>query len=160
MILGMSTATFTLVHVILSLVGIVTGLVAIFGFITQHIWTSWNRIFLATTILTSVTGFLFPYGGVTPGIIIGVVSLVVLALAVAALTKRWVRTYLAAASLAEFLNLLVLIVQSFQKVPFLHAYAPKGSEPVVAITQGAALLLIIGMAIAAIRKSAVLVHSA
>lgn len=69
------------------------------------------------------------------------------------------RTYVVAASLAEFLNALVLIVQSFQKVPFLHAYAPKGSEPVVAITQGVALLVFIGMAVAAIRKSAVLAHS-
>lgn len=158
MILGMSTTTFTLVHVILSLIGIVTGLVAIFGFMTGQIWVSWNRIFLATTILTSVTGFLFPYAGVTPGIVVGVISLVVLALAMVAFTKRWLRTYLVAASLAEFLNVLVLIVQSFQKVPFLHAYAPKGSEPVVGITQGVALLVFIGMAVAAIRRSAVLPH--
>jgi hypothetical protein len=154
MILGMSTSTFTLVHVILSLIGIVTGLVVMFGFWSARIFTFWNRIFLVTTIATSATGFLFPFGGITPGIVVGIVSLVVLALAIVALRRGWMKTYVITASLAEFLNVLVLIVQSFQKVPALHAYAPTGSEPVVKISQLVVLLLFIAVTVIAVRRQA------
>ena len=143
---------FTLVHVILSLVGIAAGLVVMFGFLTARIFPLWNRIFLATTIATSATGFLFPFGGITPGIVIGVVSLVVLALAIVALRKGWTRTYMITAAIAEFFNVLVLIVQSFQKVPALHVYAPTGKEPVVGVCQLIVLLVFITVTVIAVRK--------
>src|SRR5580658_7643198 len=126
---------FTLTHVVISLIGIGSGLIVIFGFLAGMRFRAWNTTFLAGTITTSVTGFLFPFKGVTPGIIIGIVSLVVLALALMSLRKGWTKPFITSVSAAEFLNVLVLIVQVFEKVPALHRYAPKGNEPIVAATQ-------------------------
>ena len=146
--------TFTLIHVVISLIGIATGLVVIYGFLTGMRLRSWNSLFLVTTTLTSVTGFFFPYRGITPGIVLGIVSLVILAVALLALSKGWTKTYIATCSSAEFFNVLVLIAQSFQKIPALHAYAPKGNEPIVAICQGVAFLIFAVLAVVAIRKKA------
>ena len=132
--------TFTLIHVVISLIGIATGLVVIYGFLTGMRLRSWNSLFLVTTTLTSVTGFFFPYKGITPGIVLGIVSLVILAVALLALSKGWTKTYIATCSSAEFFNVLVLIAQSFQKIPALHAYAPKGNEPIVAMRKKAFVL--------------------
>jgi len=145
-------ALFTLFHVLISLLGIATGLVVVYGFVRGLRLAGFNKIFLLTTILTSVTGFMFPFRGITPGIVLGVASLVVLALALLALQKAWTIVYIVTASLAEFLNVLVLIAQSFQKIPPLHTLAPKGNEPVVAVCQGAALLFFGLLAVVAIRK--------
>src|SRR5205807_414603 len=90
----------------------------------------WLYTFLLTTILTSVTGFFFPFKGITPGIALGIVSLIVLAVAIVAYRRQWTNTFVLSCALAEFFNVLVLIAQSFQKIPALHAYAPKGNEPV------------------------------
>jgi len=141
-----------LIHVAISLVGIGSGLVVVYGFLTGKTLRGWNLLFLTTTIATSVTGFFFPYKGVTPGIVLGAVSLVVLALAVAALNKGWAKTYIVTASLAEFFNVLVLIVQSFQKIPALHAYAPTGKEPIIAVLQGVAFGVFAVLAVVGIRK--------
>jgi len=146
--------TFTLIHVVISLIGIATGLVVIYGFLTGMRLRSWNSLFLVTTTLTSVTGFFFPYKGITPGIVLGIVSLVILAVALLALSKGWTKTYIATCSSAEFFNVLVLIAQSFQKIPALHAYAPKGNEPIVAICQGTAFAILAVLAIVAMRKKA------
>jgi len=146
--------TFTLIHVVISLIGIATGLVVIYGFLTGMRLRSWNSLFLVTTTLTSVTGFFFPYRGITPGIVLGIVSLVILAVALLALSKGWTKTYIATCSSAEFFNVLVLIAQSFQKIPALHAYAPKGNEPIVAICQGTAFAILAVLAIVAMRKKA------
>ena len=145
---------FTLIHVVISLIGIATGLVVIYGFLTGMRLRSWNSLFLVTTTLTSVTGFFFPYRGITPGIVLGIVSLVILAVALLALSKGWTKTYIATCSSAEFFNVLVLIAQSFQKIPALHAYAPKGNEPIVAICQGTAFAILAVLAIVAMRKKA------
>ena len=145
---------FTLFHVILSLVGIASGLVVMYGFVAGKRLPSWNWFFLFTTIATSVTGFYFPFNGITPGIILGVVSLVLLVLAVTALLQKWTKTYILTAATVEFFNVLVLIAQLFQKVPALHTHAPKGSEPIVAIMQLLALCAFVAVAWVAIRKSA------
>ena len=85
MVLGMSLATYTIVHVIISLIGIATGFIVLFGLLKGRLLGSWNTTFLITTVLTSVTGFFFPFTKVTPGIVLGVLSLIVLAIAIFAL---------------------------------------------------------------------------
>lgn len=140
MILGLSLAAFTQLHVIVSLIGILAGLI-FFGALVGRRWLSlWNTLFLLFTILTSVSGFLFPPKPIGPPFIFGVVSLVVLAGALYALYGQhlaggWRRTYLLAALFAQYLNMVVLVVQSYQKIPALHALAPNGNEPAFLATQ-------------------------
>jgi len=142
----------TLIHVGISLIGIGSGLVVVYGFLTGKTLRGWNLLFLTTTIATSVTGFFFKFKGVTPGIVVGAVSLVVLAVAVVAFRKGWAKTYIVTASLAEFFNVLVLIVQSFQKIPVLHGLAPTGKEPIIAVLQGLAFGVFAVLAVVGIRK--------
>src|SRR5438552_13960372 len=120
MILGMSTSTFTLVHVVLSLVGIFAGLVVVFGMLGSKRLDGWTALFLATTVLTSVTGFFFPFDKILPSHIVGIISLVVLAIAILALYAlhlagawRWI--YVVSAVMALYLNVFVGVVQAFQK---------------------------------------------
>ena len=157
MILGMSTAAFTTLHVVISLVGIASGFIVIFGMIGTRRLPAWDGLFLATTALTSLTGFLFPYKGVTPGIVIGVLSMVVLILAVVALyfgnlKGGWRGTYVISALMAQFFNFFVLVVQSFEKVPALRALAPTQSEAPFKIVQLLALLLFIVLTVLAFRR--------
>jgi hypothetical protein len=151
-------ATFTAVHVALSLVGIATGLVALVGFLTQRSLNLWNNTFLLTTALTSATGFGFPFEHLLPSHIIGALSLAVLALAAFARFARhlaggWNRTYVVAAVVALYFNVFVLVVQAFLKVPALHALAPTQAEPPFAIAQGAVLLMFVAAGIAAFIRS-------
>jgi hypothetical protein len=157
MIIGLSLQTFTTIHVIISLLAIASGIVVLIGMLGSHRMQGLTALFLITTILTSVTGFLFPIHGFTPGLGTGIVSLVLLAVALYGLygkglvgTWRWI--YVACAVSALYLNVLVLIVQSFQKVPKLQVLAPTQSEPPFLITQSAALVvfLIVGV-VAALR---------
>jgi hypothetical protein len=157
MILGISSPLYTNIHVIISLIAIVTGFIAVFGMLAGGPLGIWNTIFLWTTILTSVTGFGFPISGVTPGIVVGVISLVFLAVALFALYSKhlagaWRWIYVITAVIALWFNVFVLIVQSFQKIAFLKALAPTQSEPPFQIAQGAALVLFIILAILAVRK--------
>jgi hypothetical protein len=157
MMLGMSLATFTVVHVIISLIAIVTGFIAVFGMLQSRRMAGWTAIFLWTTVLTSVTGFMFPFSGVTPGIIVGIISMVLLAIALFALYVKhldlaWRWVYVVTAIAALWFNVFVLIVQSFQKIATLKALAPTQSEPPFQIAQGAALVLIVVLAIMAVRK--------
>ncbi len=133
MILGMSMASFTLLHVVFSLVGIVAGLIAVFGMLQGRLLSLWTGIFLLTTILTSVTGFMFPNSTFTPAMVFGVLSLILLAVAVAGLyvfklagPARWL--YIVGAVGALYLNMFVGVVQSFQKIAFLQPLAPTQSE--------------------------------
>lgn len=142
---------FTLFHVALSLIGIGAGFLVLLGFLRGALNRTLNLVFLVTTALTSVTGFFFPFHGVTPGIVLGVVSLIVFIPAWLGYQKLWMKTYIATAAVLQFLNVLVLIVQSFQKIPALHQLAPTGKEPIVAAVQLVALLLIIAMAVMGIR---------
>jgi len=145
----------TLTHVIISLIGIVTGLIVIFGFLKSTPPGAMNTTFLAFTILTDITGYIFfPFHGITPGIKLGAISLMVLIIAVIALRRKRTMTYIVAAIVAEFLNVFVGIVQSYEKIPALHKLAPTGKEAIVGITQLAVLVFFIVMAVWAIRKKA------
>lgn len=156
MMLGLSLAAFTLLHVVISLIGIVAGLVWLLSAIRGAFLTGWNAIFLVTTILTSVTGFMFPFHGFTPALAVGGLSLVVLAVALLALygfggRGGWMKVYLGTATFALYLNIFVLVVQSFLKVGFLNALAPTGSEPPFVVVQAVALLACILLGILALR---------
>ena len=157
MVLGMSIETFTIVHVVISLMAIASGIVVLIGMLGSHRIPAWTAFFLLTTVLTSVTGFLFPIRGFTPAIGTGIVSCLVLAVALYALYGRhlagaWRWIYVASAATALYLNVLVLIIQSFQKLPALKPLAPTQSEPPFLVAQLVALIafLIVGT-IAALR---------
>jgi hypothetical protein len=157
MILGMSIATFTLAHVVLSLVGIVAGLVAVFALVGSRLLPGWTLLFLATTILTSVTGYFFPVDKILPSHVVGAISLVVLAIAVLALYGRrlagsWRWIYVVAATTSLYLNVFVLVVQAFLKVDALKALAPTQSEPPFAIAQGIVFLGFVVVGILAVRR--------
>jgi len=157
MVFGMSLATYTLIHVIISLVGIGSGLIVLFGMFGGKRLDGMTALFLATTVLTSLTGFGFPFEHLTPGIILGILSLVVLAIAVPArysfhMAGKWRAIYVVTAVIALYFNCFVLIAQSFQKLPTLHALAPKGNEPPFAITQGILLVLFIAAGTLAVKK--------
>ena len=148
MILGMSISAFTQFHVILSLIGIVAGLVALIGLIANRLLSAVNALFLITTVLTSVTGFFFPFKGVTPGIILGVLSMIALVLAIAALyvgklAGAWRGTYVISAAIALWFNVFVLFAQSFAKIPALNHLAPTQASPVFGITQLVVLVIFI-----------------
>ena len=152
MVFGMTT--FTFIHVVVSLVGIGSGLVVLAGLLTGKRLDGWTALFLATTVATSVTGFGFPFFGFLPSHGVGIVSLVVLAVAIVAryvqhLAGAWRWVYAAAAVVALYLNVFVLIVQLFRKVPALAATAPTQSEPPFLVTQLVVMALFVMLAIAA-----------
>jgi hypothetical protein len=162
MILGMSLSTFVLVHVIISLVGIGAGFIVMFGMLGSRRMPGWTALFLLLTILTSATGFLIPpllFEKLLPSHMIGVLSLILLAIACYALygqklsgSWRWI--YVLTALLAQYFNVFVLVIQSFLKVGPLHALAPSvpPSEPPFAIAQGIVLVFFIIVIIGAIRR--------
>jgi hypothetical protein len=157
MILGLSTAAFTLLHVIISLIGIGAGLIVVFGMIGAKRLPFWTALFLITTVLTSLTGFLFPNMTVTPGIIIGILSMIVLLLAVVALYARglagaWRGTYVITACIALYFNVFVLFAQLFAKVPALKAIAPTQASPVFGLTQLIVMAVSIVFTVLAFRK--------
>jgi hypothetical protein len=159
MILGMSLSTFTTLHVIISLIGIVSGFVVLSGLLGSKAMPGWTALFLITTVLTSATGFLFPFDKLLPSHIIGILSLVLLAIACIALygmklagAWRWI--YMLTALIALYLNVFVLVIQSFLKIGPLHALAPSvpPSEPPFAIVQGIVLVFFIVAIIGAVRR--------
>ena len=156
MILGMSLPTFTLVHVVLSLIGIVAGLVVLAGMLRSRRMRGWTAVFLVTTVLTS-DRFLFPVRGPAAVPIVGIISLVVLAATLFALYVRrlaaaWPWVYVFTAVLALYLNVFVLVVQAFLKIPFLKALAPTQAEPPFAIAQGVVLLAFVALGILAVKS--------
>jgi hypothetical protein len=159
MILGMSLAAFTKLHVIISLIGIVSGIVVMFRLLGSRRTPGWTALFLFTTILTSATGFLFPFTQLLPSHMVGILSLVLLAIACLALYGmnlagpwRWI--YVVTAMVSLYLNIFVLIIQGFLKVPALHALAPSvpPAEPPFAVAQGLVLLFFILVIIGAVRR--------
>ena len=157
MILGMSIAIFTAFHVALSLVGIASGFLVIVGMLGNKSLPRWTALFLLTTVATSVTGFLFPSTGIDPAQVVGIVSLVALAAALIARytyrlagNSRWV--YIVAAVLAQWLNSFVAVVQSFQKIPFVHALAPTQKEPPFLIAQVGLMVLMVLLGVFAFRR--------
>jgi hypothetical protein len=157
MILGMSIPAFTMLHVVISLIAIVAGLVVLAAMLRSNHISGLTGIFLLTTVLTSMTGFLFPTSGFTPAQAFGYLSLVLLAIALAALYAfhlagawRWI--YVATAVTSLYLNCFVLIVQMFQKLPALHALAPNQAEPPFQIAQGLLLLAFVVLGVLAARR--------
>jgi len=157
----MSTSTYTLVHVLISLVGIGSGLVVVFGLLAGKRLEGWTALFLVTTVATSVTGFGFPFDHLLPSHKVGIISLIVLAVAIPAryafhLAGAWRWIYVVAAVIALYLNVFVLIVQSFEKVPTLKAMAPTQSEPPFLIAQLVVMALFIVLATFAVKRFRVL----
>ena len=149
--------TFTMVHVIISLIGIASGFVVVIGLLTGRRLNGWAALFLASTVATSVTGFFFPFHGFTPAIAVGIISLFLLAIAILArygrrLAGAWRWIYVVTAMMALYLNFFVLIVQLFQKVPALKALAPTQSEPPFLVTQLFALAAFVVLTIVAAIK--------
>jgi hypothetical protein len=148
---------YTIFHVVISLIAIIAGLIVLHGWLTARRLDGWTLIFLLFTLATSVTGFFFPFNGFTPAIGTGILSVVVLFAAFAALyafhlegSWRWI--YLVSAAIALYLNVFVLIIQAFLKVPALHALAPNGNEPPFAIVQGIVLVLFVIGGFLAVRR--------
>src|SRR5271165_6104177 len=145
------------IHVILSLIGILSGLVVLYGLLGGGLSGVWTAVFLATTILTSLTGFPLPPFGFDPPRAVGVISLILLAFAVAAyyafhLAGIWRLIFVGSAVAALYLNVFVLVAQAFMKVPFLSALAPTQSEPPFVVAQAVVLLAFIALGVwAAIR---------
>ena len=160
MMLGLSLQAFTMLHVIISLIGIVSGLIVLFGLLKSQSMPGMTAIFLLTTILTNVTGFMFPFEKLLPSHIIAALSLVLLAIACIALygmklSGAWRAIYLITAIASLYLNVFVLVIQSFLKIGPLHALAPSvpPSEPPFAVAQGVVLVLFVIATIAAVRRS-------
>ena len=157
MILGMSVGAFTILHVVITLIAMGSGLIVVGGMFASHELPVTTALFLFTTALTSVTGFLFPIHGFTPALGVGIVACVILVVALFALYKehlvgawRWIYVITAVASL--YLNVFVLVVQSFVKISALNALAPTQSEPPFAVTQVIVLAIFILIALIAVIK--------
>jgi hypothetical protein len=137
---------YTMVHVLISLLGIFTGLIVLSGMLAGKRLDGWTRWFLITTVATSVTGFFFPFHGFTPAIGVGIISLLVLAITIYAryprqLAGAWRWIYVVGAVISLYFNVFVLVVQSFEKIPALHAMAPTQTEPPFKLTQLVVLAL-------------------
>jgi hypothetical protein len=150
-------ATYTLIHVLISLVGIFTGFVVLWGFLTGNRLNNWTAVFLATTVATSATGFGFPFERLLPSHKVGIISLVVLAVALFALYGRrmagpWRKVFVVCAMLAQYLNVFVALVQAFRNVPALKTLAPTQTETPFKVAQLVVLILFIGVTIAAARR--------
>jgi len=157
MILGMSTSTFTTVHVIISLIGIVSGVIVLFGMLSSKRLDGWTALFLATTVLTSVTGFFFHSAHIMPSHVVGAISLIILAVALVALygfrlvgAWRWI--YVVGAVAALYFNVFVGVVQAFQKLAFLQPLAPTQSEPPFAIAQVVVLAVFLVLGFLSVRR--------
>ncbi len=149
--------TFTLVHVVISLAGIASGFVVIFGLLNAKRMDRWTAIFLVTTAATSITGFMLPAHKFMPSHVVGIISLFVLAVATIAryarhLAGAWRSTYVINAVLALYFNVFVLVAQLFAKVPALKAMAPTQSEPPFVIAQLVVLALFVTLGILGVRR--------
>ena len=158
MILGLTISQFTALHVAISLIGIGAGLIALPAFARGRLLRRTTDIFLWATLLTSLTGFLFPIVAFTPALGVGILSTLILVASFAAyygrkLAGRAATFYAVSATAALYLNLFVLVVQSFLKVPALNALAPNGTEPPFAAAQGALLLAAILFGYVAVKAS-------
>jgi hypothetical protein len=153
----MGLAIFTLIHILISLAAIVSGLVVLGGWLGGKQYQGWTAFFLVAAVLTSVTGFFFPFHGITPALGVGVISLFLLGAAIFALYGRrlsgaWAKVYVISALTALYLNFFVLVAQLFLKTPALKELAPTQTEPPFAISQGMVLVLFVALGIAAVRQ--------
>jgi hypothetical protein len=157
MMRGMSLSTFTAVHVLISLVGIGSGFAVLLGLFSAKRVNGLTALFLLTTVLTSVTGFGFPFTHLLPSHKIAIISLLVLAIAILArysfhMVGKWRWIYVVTAMIALYLNVFVLLFQSFEKVPALKAMAPTQSEPPFLVAQLAVMAIFIVLTIFAVKK--------
>jgi hypothetical protein len=157
MVLGMALSTFTRVHVIISLIAIVSGLLTVSGMARGQRTDGWTGLFLLTTVLTSVSGFLFPFDRLLPSHQVGIVSLVVLAIVLlgrygTSLGGPWRWIYPLGCVVALYLNVVVLVAQAFQKIPTLAALAPTQSELPFQLVQLGVLALLLWLAVGAVRR--------
>jgi hypothetical protein len=148
---------YTIIHTLISLVGIFTGFVVLFGLLAGKRLDGWTKWFLITTVAAIVTGFFFPFHGFTPAINLGIIASVVIAITIYArypkrLAGAWRWIYVIGALLSLYLNVFVGIVQSFQKVPALKVLAPTQTEPPFAITQLVTLAIFVVLIIIGIIK--------
>src|SRR2546426_211936 len=155
--MSLGLTIFTIIHVVISLIGIFSGFVGLAGLPTARRFDGWTAIFLSSTVLTSVTGFFFPVHRFMPSHGVGILSLLVLSIALYArygrnLTGHWRWGYVVTAMLAFYFNVFVLVAQLFAKVPALKALAPTQTEPPFGITQLAVLLIFVALTIAATRR--------
>jgi hypothetical protein len=155
MVLGLSIGAFTLLHVVITLIAIGSGLIVVGGLFASNRLPGTTALFLFTTVLTSVTGFLFPIHGFTPALGFGIISCVILAIALFAyygkgLTGAWRWIYVVTAIVSLYFNVFVLVIQSFIKVAALNALAPtQSNEPAFVIAQALVLALFVLMGIIA-----------
>jgi hypothetical protein len=157
MILGMSLSTFTTLHVIISLIAIVSGIIVMFGLLRSNNMPGLTAIFLLFTILTSATGFLFPFTKLLPSHMVGILSLMLLVIAVIALygvklSGPWRWIYVVTAMTSLYLNIFVLLIQGFLKVDALKALAPTQTEPPFVVIQGILLAFFVIVIIGAARR--------
>jgi hypothetical protein len=157
MTLGMSLEVFTLVHVLISIVAIGAGFGVLYGLLNGPFNGPWTATFLFFTVLTNVTGLMFPFNGFLPSHAFAILSLILLAVAIFALYVKhlagpWRTTYVVTAMLSLYLNVFVLLAQMFNKVPLIKALAPNGSEPPFGITQGLVLAVFIWLIYAAAKR--------
>src|SRR3989449_1918621 len=156
MILGLSITTYTLIHTVLSLVGIVAGLVVAGALASGTRLDRWATIFLVTTVLANASGFGFPFVKLIASHVVGIVSLVVLAAVIVAdyvkhFAGPWRTTYAVGVVLATYLNVFVLVAQLFKRIPVLFVLAPTQSEPPFALTQGLVLVLFVWLGVGAVK---------
>jgi hypothetical protein len=154
---GLPLETFTLVHILISLVGIVSGTLVLIGMLKGEARGQWTVLFLASTILTNLSGFGFPLATLVPSHVTAIISLVVLCIALIALYSfrlegPWRLIYVVTSMTALYLNVFVLIAQAFLKIPALNALAPTGSELPVAVVQGIVLLIFVGLTVMAAKR--------
>lgn len=146
---------YTIIHTLISLVAIFTGLVVVFGMLAGNRLDGWTKWFLTTAVATTVTGFFFPFRGFTPAIGLGIISLPFLALTIFArypkqLAGAWRWIYVIGTVVCLYFNLFVLVVQSFEKIPALHALAPTQAESPFKLAQLITLVVSILLCIAAL----------
>ncbi len=157
MIFGMTTSTYTLIHVLISLLGIGSGLAVMFGLLAGKRLDGWSALFLVSTVATSLTGFGFPFDHLLPSHKVGIISLFVLAIAILAryafhLAGAWRWIYVVTASIALYLNVFVGVVQSFENLPSLKALAPTQSEPTFVAAQLVVLAIFVLLTVFAVRQ--------
>ncbi len=155
--MSLGLTAFTVFHVALSLIGIASGLVVVAALLGRAQDARWTHAFLATTVLTTLTGFLFPFQGFTPAIGVGIVSTVLLAVALVAFYRRrlagaWRPIFVVTAIAALYLNVFVLVVQAFLKIGPLRMLAPTGTETPFAAVQALVLLLFLIAGVQASRR--------
>ena len=157
MVLGLSFETFLKLHVIISLIGIISGLVVVWGMLGNRKLAGWTAVFLVFTVLTSITGFPIPPFGIDPPRVIGIISLVLLAGAILGyyvfhLQGAWRWIYVVTAVISLYLNVFVFVIQAFQKLAFLRPFAPTQSEPPFVVAQALVLVLFAGLGFLSVRR--------